>query len=372
MSSLEQQIYHANPESSITANVPMIGPSNTRTGYGNHFVQLVLGMLRNGANVHVWPTDCEPPLPVEFLACMVRDWPWTSPIKVMMANPAGLERRGAYTIGMSTWETTRFPADELKEPLRKSVDEVIVPCAANIDVFRQLDPDIPITVHPEGIDVDFWEFKQRDWATEPIRIGMFGALDNRKGIDIAIQAFLEAFEGAPEVELHIGTTYPDFPAVHVYPHIYPNIKVTIFGSQTQREVLEFYHSLHALFAPFRGEGWFLPGTEFMATGGVLIAPNEMGTAGYHSQMTGWVIPSHYEPVVNWGPFHGQEATDRYGEWLGYELSDVVDTLISFVDSTPAEKKERGEQAHGCIPHLADRDAAAQKLLDRFIAVSALV
>jgi glycosyltransferase involved in cell wall biosynthesis len=362
-----ESIAWSNQDPTVKVRIPMHGPSNRQTGYGNHFVELVLGLLRQGADISVMPYFCEPPLPPEFLATMIEPWDFEAPLAIHMANPTRLSRISPHTIGITTWETTKLPPDEVQKPL-SSVDEFIVPCRDNIAMIKDYRPDAEVHYVPEGVDADFYAFQDRDWSAKPLKIGMFGALTHRKGIDIGIEAFLELFEGNPDVELHIGTSVSSLEgAIRFLPDAYPNIKVQRFGWHTREQVRDWYYDKHALLAPFRGEGFYLPGPEFMATGGCVIAPDKMGAEAWMQPTMGWVIPSHYGPVLHWGPeWHGAQATERYGEWLHYEPEDVVKTLADFVNAPPEEKRRRAAQAHGNIPFLCSWDFAAQRTIDIFL------
>jgi glycosyltransferase involved in cell wall biosynthesis len=328
-------------------------------------VELVLAMLRLGADVNSYPYFCEPPLPPEFLATLVEPWDYEAEVGIIVANPMRLERIAAHTIGITTWETTRIPPTDFGRSL-SAVDEIIVPCKDNIALFKELAPDIPCSYSPEGVDTTFWSARPREWDAKPLKLCMFGALTYRKGIDIAVEAFAEAYGDNPDVELHIATTFYELPQFRTLPEQFSNIFVEFFGWKSREEVRDFYYDKHALFAPYRGEGFYLPGAEFMATGGILIAPDQMGAAAYHAVDKGWVIPSHWEPVKHWGTWHGADA-ERYGEWLAYDQDDVIRTLVDFVESSPSMKARKAENAIGQMPFLCDWDRHAQDVLDHVLA-----
>lgn len=358
------EIVFANYDPSIKVKIPAKGPSNRATGYGNHFVELVLALLRLGADVSTYPYFCEPPLPPEFLATMLDPWDFEAEVGIIVANPMRLERIAKHTIGITTWETTRIPPTEFGRSL-SAVDEIIVPCKDNIALFKELAPQIPCSYSPEGVDTDFWSQHPREWDAKPLKICMFGALTYRKGIDIAVEAFAKAYGDNPDVELHIATTFYQLPQFFTLAEQFSNMHVHFFGWKTREEVRDFYNEMHALFAPYRGEGFYLPGAEFMATGGCLIAPNQMGAAAYHGADKGWVIPSTWGPVKHWGEYHGRDA-ERYGEWLHYDEDDVISTLTDFVESSPSEKCRRAENAAGQVGFLCDWDSHAQHVIDKVL------
>lgn len=347
-------------------HIPFVGPATRFTGYGNHFVELVLSVLKMGADVSVLPICVVPPLPPEFLATLLEPFPNRPPVAFCMADPAALKRYSHHNIGITTWETTLFPEQDFPKPLITQVDELIVPCKMNIETFSRWLPEDKIHYIPEPVDLEFFKFQDRDWDPDtPLRIGMFGHLTYRKGIDLGLNAFLETFAGDPAVELHVGTTFRGIPQLEFAAKEYGNIHVHYFGFASREQVRDFYYSLHALFAPFRGEGFYLPGAEFMATGGVLIAPNLMGPAAYHTPTTGYIIPAEFGQVNTWGERFGDQAA-LHGEWLVYNPADVAKALTDFVHSSPSEKRIKAERSSEQIGFYLNPDYIAQQTIDVFV------
>jgi glycosyltransferase involved in cell wall biosynthesis len=367
-SSNVQQIAWSNPDPTIKVKIPMNGPSNRYTGYGNHFVELVLAMQRCGADVSVMPYFTEPPLPPEFLATMIDPWDFNAPVVIRMANPTRMERKASHTIGITTWETSRIPAEEVGDSGLTAVDELIVPCRDNIATMQEHWPNAKIHYVPEGVDAEFFSFVGRDWQAKPLRIGAIGALTYRKGIDLLLEAFIDVAGNNPDVELHIMTTVASLSgALPIYEQAYSNIKVRHIGWSTREEVRDWYQSMHALIYPFRGEGWGMCGPEMMATGGIVIAPDKMGAAAWMTPEAGYVIPSEWTDVLHWGPhWHGKDATDRYGQWLGYENGSVHAALERFLNAAPSELRTKSYCAAGQVGHLCNWDYAGQRTVDVFI------
>lgn len=366
--SFSDKIAYALGESKPPAKytIPFVGPATRFTGYGNHFVELVLSVLKMGADVNVLPVCLVPPLPPEFLATLMEPFPHRPPVAFYMADPAALRRYAHHSVGITTWETTKFPEQDFPRPLRTQVDELIVPCKMNIDTFSQWIPEDKIHYIPEPVDLEFFKFQPRNWdLDEPLRIGMFGHLTYRKGIDLGLKAFLDTFAGDPKVELHVGTTFRGIPQLTYAAEEHSNVHVHYFGFMSREQVRDFYYSLHALFAPFRGEGFYLPGAEFMATGGVLVAPNLMGPAAYHTPTTGYIIPAEFGPVDAWGERFGAHAA-IHGDWLVYDPADVRNSLVDFVHASRSENQIKAERASEQISFYLNPDYIAQQTIDVFV------
>ncbi len=363
-------ITHANPEDpTLRARVPARGVANRNTGFGNAFVDLVLGLLKLGADVRLKPLHTHPPLPPEFLACMLDPWDNDAPVAIDMTNLTNLERTAQHTISITMWETTSLPPKARRR--LSAATEFIVPCEDNVALIQKYEPDKKVRFVPIGVDADFWTLRDRTWNSSPLKIGMIGDLNVRKGIDLGVEAFVKAFDNDPSVELHIATSSNHFPLFHIQ-ELNPNIHVELFGYRTRDQVRDWYYGKHALLAPFRGEGFYLPGAEFTATGGCLIAPKMMGTSYYHSDAKGWVIPSKFVDVGHWPPYYGKAAADELGQWVGYgdslaeEIDTVASTLVAFANASASEKRTRAYAAAGEIPFLCDPVSVAQQTLDTFL------
>jgi glycosyltransferase involved in cell wall biosynthesis len=258
-----------------------------------------------------------------------------------------------------------MPPEDFETPLEVVVDEIIVPCERNVETFKELCPDTEVHYVPEGVDSEFFVHHERDFSELPVKIMMFGALTYRKGIDYGIQTFTDLYDGNLDVELHLFTTFHELVTFRYITEGVPNIHVHHIGWSTREEVREIYNSMHALFAPYRGEGYYLPGAEFMATGGLLIAPAAMGSTAYHRPDSGYVIPHLWETVKHWGEHHGVSAA-RYGEWLAYEPEALKETLAAFVEDSVANKRAKSTRASDYIPFSCDPLQAGQSVIDKFL------
>lgn len=359
-------IHLAGHDPSIQLKLQMSGPSNNQTGYGVHFIELVRALMRCGHDITVWPTYAEPPIPEDFLTTFTKPWDPRADIGIVMADPYRLERIAKHTIGMTTWETTKLPANEVRRSL-SAADELIVPCKDNIALFEELCPDKPIHVVPEGVDTTFFTPVERNWSEKPLRIGIFGATSYRKGIDLAMQAFLNLYADNPDVELHIASSQiRGMPALPSIDSNTPNIFFHRFGNQSRRAVHQFYCSMHALLAPSRGEGWYLPGPEFMATGGILIAPDKLGFAEYVQKDTCVVIENEWGPVDHWG-FEGMPIThEKFGNWITYPDGAVEHALQIFVEMPVNRKIAYSLEAVASVHFHCPWDLAADKVTKIYV------
>lgn len=361
------EIMFAEHDPTITLHMQMTGPSNLVTGYGTHFVELVRALIRMGHDVHVWPMWTAPPLPHDFLTTIGKEWDNTADVGICMADPYRLERIARHTIGMTTWETSKLPeSPELRRSL-SAVDEFIVPCQYNIALFQSLEPEKPITVVPEGVDTTFYLPAERDWNADPLKIGILSAANYRKGIDMALEAFIDLYLDNPHVELHVATSQlSGMPALPSIANSASNIFYYKFGGKTKSEVRDWYSTKHALLAPSRGEGWYLPGTEFMATGGILICPDKQGFAEYVSPQACVIIDSYMGPVDQWHHLAGHRAAIAYGEWICYEEGAVKDALRRFVEMNPADRAEMSTAAIADIHFHCPWEQVAERVTEIFI------
>jgi glycosyltransferase involved in cell wall biosynthesis len=164
-----------------------------------------------------------------------------------------------------------------------------------------------------------------------------GAAVHRKGIDIALEAFVQAFDADDDVQLIIKDHTRDifYKGLSHQPEIAraaerpggPTI-VYIDDYMPRSELAAMYRGADALVAPSRAEGWALPVVEAMASGTPVIVP-EFGAFLTHCSGDGaMLVPTKHIRV----PARGYFTTNT----LGYE--EYVDR-VDFCETLPATLAE---------------------------------
>ena len=198
-------------------------------------------------------------------------------------------RRICFTM-METYGTHH----DLVRLLNQNYDEVWVPTEWNKEIFKQSGVNRELHVVPLGINPFLFypgkrgplpEAKllttERAGKKEAPEGFLFINTSNpsfRKGLDVIIKSFEDAFAGNPHVALVLAVSYSSL--VHCDPFaLIPGgakmCKTKIYvleGKMTEIEVADMYRSCDAYVTASRGEGWNLPLMEAAACGLPTIAP----------------------------------------------------------------------------------------------------
>ncbi|MGN6380150.1 MAG: glycosyltransferase [Gaiellales bacterium] len=175
------------------------------------------------------------------------------------------------------WEFGAVPRDWV-EPITRNVDELWVPSEYVRRMY--LDAGIPadrVTVIPNGVAVDRFtpDGPRLDLETGTGTVFLFvGGLISRKGPDLAVAAYQQAFAGRGDVTLVIK----DFGADSIYSAVdrsrlrewaacgqLPRI-VYLDRDLSDDEMAALYRRCDVLLHPYRGEGFGMPVLEAMACG----------------------------------------------------------------------------------------------------------
>ncbi len=259
-------------------------------------------------------------------------------------------------IGQVVWramfETASVPTEWLQR--LAEVDEVWVPSRFNAGTFADagVDPD-KLKVVPEFVD--------KNWLLPAVRAyggqGKFKFLSvfrwqQRKGWDVLLQAYLEEFSAADDVELVLrvdpfgpGTT--DVRAAiasviqEVRPHRTPLVRLLPFPL-SQAEMQKLYASVHAFVLPTRGESWGRPFMEAMASGLITIGTAWGGQLDFMNASNALLIDCELVPVpdsaaLEWPFFRGQV-------WAEPSVASISHCLRRAYEGGPAIERLRQNAA----------------------------
>jgi glycosyltransferase involved in cell wall biosynthesis len=158
----------------------------------------------------------------------------------------------SYKIGYTAWESTEIPK-EWEEGLSQ-IDELWVPNKFTKEVMSKYF-DKNIYVFPHGVDEMFAPKKrEHDGVTRFLHIGHPAF---RKGMDLALDAFLELYKDNPEYHLTIKT-YGDYAVPQVDASNVTFINKTVPYS----EIVDILHDHHILLYPSWGGFWSYSTTSF--------------------------------------------------------------------------------------------------------------
>jgi glycosyltransferase involved in cell wall biosynthesis len=248
-------------------------------------------------------------------------------------------------------EGTFVPRDRV-DAVNRAATLVYVPCRQNRDAFRAGGVRVPIGVLPHGVDPARFPYLERlRSGEEPLTFGTFGALSPRKGIDVLIRAFREAF--APDEPVHLLLkSVDDAPAALGGD---PRIRLQS-GFWGHAALLAWLRTLDVFVLPSRAEGFGLCGLEAMATGLPTIATNWSGPADYLDPVD--TLPLDYRLVDAAGTM--ANGVRYVGEWAEPDVAYLC-SLLRWAYEHRDEAARMGQAASARVHRDWTWDRAAARL-----------
>lgn len=223
---------------------------------------------------------------------------------VRATGPRHDEAWGGWRVCYTMMETCKMHR-ELVAMLRTVYDEVWTPTTWNLEALKEAGLSIPGRVMPLGVDP--LVFRPLEESPKPalppcelLTTGRAGAFEQpegfvfvslfqptfRKGADVLIRAFRDAFHDDPSAALVLAVTHQrQFEGAYINPHTWRDASCgarvyALRGRFTDWELSEIYRACDAYATATRGEGWNLPLTEAAACGLPVIAPNHTAHTEY--------------------------------------------------------------------------------------------
>jgi len=209
-------------------------------------------------------------------------------------------------IAIIPWETTVVPKSWIGKI--NGFDGLLVPCKQNIEDFKNSGIKIPIELIHWGIDPDkFYPLTRPD---RPVfTFGSLGALSIRKGTDLLIAAFKEAFPNEKDVKLICKTSYNTYP----FGAKDDRIEVQMTPVSNQELITDFFQKIDCFVFPTRGEGFGMTPLEAMATGVPAIVTGWSGPVEYMTPEVGWLIDYTLAPAKNFSEIVYKEDCGNWAE-----------------------------------------------------------
>lgn len=232
-------------------------------------------------------------------------------------------------IAFPIFELDRFTEQE-KHHLNNGCDEMFV-CSewGKKIIDNQLDEPL-CSIIPFGVDREIF-YEQRSYRKTTI-FANFGKWEIRKGHDILIKAFEQAFNENDDVELWMLPHNPFLNEqetkkwVDLYKHSRLSSKIKIIPPQENHsQVADIMRMVDVGVFPCRAEGWNMEPLELMSCGKRIIATNYSGQTEYLNKDNSHLLEIDGMELAQDGKwFFGQ------GLWanLGYDFIDsLVDAMI---------------------------------------------
>lgn len=330
-------------------------PVSQMSGYGRDGIGLSLALLDRGHDVRLVPYRLEVPLPREIagLLTLPIDPPFDLAIHHMPAEKARLPLSDAicsrYNAVWTMWGWPELPEQKWVGTLAERYqyfDAVVCYESVTAETFEPYVGADRIKVVLGGYTADDWGPPEETIPPHRFRFGMNGKLGVRKGVYLAIPAFLTCREQHPDfdAELEIRTVEPIFP-----PQVELDERVKVLVSRARPEELRpWYHSLDTLLAPSMSECKHLPPIEALTCGVPVIASDIPGHRLWASEDMVTYLPTkpyRIEPGFTGDAVDVQDLADAM--WLHY--------------TTPAQQRLKAAVAARTLPAMLDWS----KVIERF-------
>jgi glycosyltransferase involved in cell wall biosynthesis len=309
--------------------------------------QIAEGLLRNPSRLdlsirHSWPPNFRPP-EAGRLACIV------------------------------PWEHHAVPRAWVSE-IERSVDELWVPSQFVAQAFVSGGVDSGcVHVIPNGFATDVFNPKVAPWRPTGCRSCVFlfvGGTIRRKGVDLLMQAYADAFSADDDVTL----IFKDSGASSFYLHnnlllqiqkvarttTGPSV-IVLKDDMDDPTLASLYRGCDAFVLPYRGEGFGMPLMEAMACGKPVVTTAAGPALEFCSQEFAYLIPAAEVSVPDPPPPIG-EFTSEW-TWFEPDLVELAAALRAIYENRE-EAARRGSIAAERIAQTHAWPQVTQLYLDR--------
>ncbi len=291
-----------------------------------------------------------------------RDVPFPDVVIRQMWPPRVIDSPGGMTLEYFGWEESALPASMVAD-FNAYLDGVGVMSTYVRDVLRDAGVTVPIHVVANGVGrpdpaatVDAPEL---DGLSGFVFLQVSSAFP-RKGVDVLLRAYFEAFDGSSPVSLvlktfpnphnRVGELLAELRATHRDP---PDVR-WIDREFEDSELDALYGLADCYVHPARGEGFGLPVAEAMAAGLPVIAVAHAGLADFVSEETAVTVPFSLSPAES----HFGLADSWWAEPDRGALAEAMVAMASRPDAP--EVIARTERARALIAEEYSWEASARR------------
>lgn len=205
--------------------------------------------------------------------------------------------------------------------MNAACERVLVPCPPMVRIYQDSGVTVPVDYVPLGVDLfNAWDTQEKpallNGNETPFNFLTYSYGDERKGADIAIKAFEQAFGGSDRYRLIIKARQ-GYQESWLADIDNPQIELVV-GRQSEADWLALQHSSHCFIFASRGEGWGMPPRELTLAGVPTIATQWLGMWDVDQ----WGIPLKVKSMQRC-IFEDYQANAADALWAEPDVYDLV-------------------------------------------------
>lgn len=278
-------------------NLYWFGPTYSYSGYAQHNRAMIFELLKLGWNIQLVETETQVPdglLGKELLKSITakQNFDRRNTISLNLVPPPSLPFYAGYNILFTTMESkTVHPGFYNRCTL---FDELWFPCKENVKSFKRTKWNSKrIYYCPEGVYPNFWSPavpKNPDYVSDDFTFFYNGDWSFRKGVDVLIRAYAQAFKASDPVRLLLLVHYQghnrevsERVILNEIAEFCRRNKITslpkidfIFDHIPDKDMPAIYACSDVYVCPTRGEAWGLPIIQAMSCGKPVIVTSKGG------------------------------------------------------------------------------------------------
>lgn len=379
----------ARDESSLAPPIVWHGPLLDASGYADEGRQFVFGLDALGLRVRSAPLSWGKPTALDTVERETLSRTASVTIlerSVIVEHGFGdsMKRMDSAlaTVGRTMYETDRIPATWVA-PLN-TLDEVWVPSDFNIDTFASSGVERAKLFKVHGA-IDAARYAQLPAAIELEGGRGFNFLavfdwNRRKGWDVLVRAFVEAFRARDDVALIVKThsslgLSPEAIRDAIRQYVERDLARSIDSIPTIRlitthfgagDMLRLYTAADAYVMPSRGEGWGRPYMDAMACGLPTIGTRFGGNLEFMDDANSYLIDAELVDVSREAV--AENALFAGHRWAEPSVAHLVETMQRVRRDASAAKK-RGARARAEVLERFDRKRVAESIRARLLVLN---
>jgi glycosyltransferase involved in cell wall biosynthesis len=294
-----------------------------------------------------------------------RDVPYPHVVIRQMWPPRLIDTPGGLTCEYFGWEESRIP-QPMVDDFNRYLEGIGVTSHFVKEVLRDSGVDVPIEVVWNGVDPHDPAARAEAAELDNLRSYRFLHVSSafpRKGVDVLLDAYFDAFDGSDDISLILKTfpnphnTVADLLASARARHPNPPDVRWINRDMDTRTIQGLYNLSHCYVHPARGEGFGLPVAEAMAAGVPVISVAYSGLADFVSDETASTIPFRLEPAET-------HFDVPYSVWAEPDRAELAAQLRDHVEGINRTKvAEQVRRARNLVTTKFTWEAAARRWND---------